>query len=75
MVRRGRPGLGIPAGPVVSRLNSEFVKALRDPQNAQRLESLGVAIIADLPDQFGAYIASESQKWRKVVIASGAKAD
>ncbi len=65
---------GIPK-PVVSRLNAEFVKALRDPQNSQRLESLGVAIIADTPEQFTSYIASESQKWRKVVVASGAKAD
>jgi tripartite-type tricarboxylate transporter receptor subunit TctC len=65
---------GIPK-PIVSRLNTEFVKALRDAQNAQRLESLGVAIIADTPEHFASYIAAESQKWRKVVAASGAKAD
>jgi len=65
---------GIPRS-VVSRLNTEFVKALRDPQNSQRLESLGVSIIADTPEQFTSYIASESQKWRKVVVASGARAD
>jgi len=67
-----------PAGtpkPIVDRLNAELVKALRDPQIAPRLESLGVAIIADSPEQFTSYIASESQKWRKVVVASGAKAD
>ena len=51
------------------------MKALRDPQNTQRLESLGVAIIADTPEHFASYIAAESQKWRKVVVASGAKAD
>jgi tripartite-type tricarboxylate transporter receptor subunit TctC len=65
---------GIPK-PVVDRLNAEFVKALRDTQNTQRLESQGLAIIADSPEQFGAYIAAEAQKWRKVVVASGAKAD
>jgi tripartite-type tricarboxylate transporter receptor subunit TctC len=71
-------GVVAPAGtpkPAIDRLNAEFVKALRDPQNAQRLESQGLAISGDTPEQFGAYIAAESQKWRKVVVASGAKAD
>ena len=65
---------GLPKS-VIDRLNAEFVKALRDPQNAQKLEAQGLAIIADTPEHFAAYIASESQKWHKVVIASGAKAD
>jgi len=60
---------------VIDRLNAEFVKALRDPQNAQKLEAQGLAIIADTPEHFAAYIASESQKWRTVVVDSGAKAD
>ena len=61
--------------PIIDRLNAEFVKALRDPQNAQKLEALGLAIAADSPEGFTTFIAAESQKWRKVVIASGAKAD
>jgi tripartite-type tricarboxylate transporter receptor subunit TctC len=65
---------GIPK-PIIDRLNAEFVKALRDPQNAQKLEAQGLAIIADTPEHFAGYVASESQKWRKVVVASGAKAD
>jgi tripartite-type tricarboxylate transporter receptor subunit TctC len=60
---------------VIDRLNAEFVKALRDTQNAARLEAQGLGIIADTPEHFAAYIAAESQKWRKVVVASGAKAD
>ena len=71
-------GVAAPAGTpkaVVDRLNMEFVKALRDPQNAQKLEALGLAIATDSPEGFAAFIAAESQKWRKVVVASGAKAD
>ncbi len=67
-----------PAGmpkPVVDRLNAEFVKALRDPQNTQKLEAQGLTIIADTPEHFASFAAAESQKWRKVVTASGAKAD
>ena len=61
--------------PVIDRLNAEFVKALRDAQNAQKLEAQGLSIIADSPEHFASYVAAESQKWRKVVTASGAKAD
>ncbi len=71
-------GVAAPAGTpkaVVDRLNMEFVKALRDPQNAQKLEALGLAMATDSPEGFAAFIAAESQKWRKVVIASGARAD
>ena len=71
-------GVAAPAGTpkaVVDRLNMEFVKALRDPQNAQKLEALGLAMATDSPEGFAAFIAAESQKWRKVVVASGAKAD
>ncbi len=71
-------GVAAPAGTpkaVVDRLNMEFVKALRDPQNAQKLDALGLAMATDSPEGFAAFIAAESQKWRKVVVASGAKAD
>ena len=30
-------------------------------------------LVGDTPDQFAAYIASEIEKWRKVVIAAGVK--
>ena len=71
-------GVAAPAGTpkaVVDRLNMEFVKALRDPQNAQKLEALGLAMATDSLEGFAAFIAAESQKWRKVVVASGARAD
>ena len=71
-------GVAAPAGTPkagVDRLNMECVKALRDPQNAQKLEALGLAMATDSPEGFAAFIAAESQKWRKVVVASGARAD
>jgi tripartite-type tricarboxylate transporter receptor subunit TctC len=60
---------------VIRRLNTEFTQALRDPQVAQRLESLGLETLADSPESFARFIASESVKWRKVVESSGAQID
>jgi tripartite-type tricarboxylate transporter receptor subunit TctC len=62
-------------GPVVEKLNGEIVKALRDPKVSEGLTKLGVTIVADRPEQFAAFMAKESRKWKEVVERSGAKVD
>ena len=59
--------------PLVARLNSEFVKALKLPDVRERLGSLGFEIAGSTPEQYASYIRSEIKKWEKVVKASGAK--
>jgi tripartite-type tricarboxylate transporter receptor subunit TctC len=59
--------------PVVTRLNTELVKALKLPDVSERLGSLGFEIAASTPEHYGNYIRSEIRKWAKVVKASGAK--
>ncbi len=61
--------------PVVQKLNAEIAKALRNPQVAERLDSLGLAIVADSPEDFARFVAVESDKMRKLVQASGARVD
>jgi len=61
--------------PVVQKLNAEIAKALRDPKVAGRLEQLGLAIVADSPEEFAKFVAAESEKMRKLVQASGARVD
>jgi len=71
-------GFVAPAGtprPVIDTLNSEMVKALRDPQVTKNLTALGVDIVANTPEEFRAFIALESKKWKDVVEKSGAKRD
>jgi tripartite-type tricarboxylate transporter receptor subunit TctC len=59
--------------PIVARLNSEFVKALKLPDVRERLSSLGFEISGSTPEFYGNYIKSEIKKWAKVVKASGAR--
>jgi tripartite-type tricarboxylate transporter receptor subunit TctC len=61
--------------PVVQKLDAEIVKALRDAKISERLEQLGLAIVADSPEEFAKFVALESDKMRKLVQASGARVD
>jgi len=60
---------------VIERLNAELARALRGPVAAERLESLGLTVVADSPDEFARFVQAESAKWRRVVQVSGARLD
>ncbi|HUQ73356.1 MAG TPA: tripartite tricarboxylate transporter substrate binding protein [Burkholderiales bacterium] len=61
--------------PIVQKLNAEIASALHNPAVAERLQALGLAIVADQPDEFARFVAAESDKMRRLVQASGAKVD
>ena len=58
---------------IINKLNMEFAKALQDPDVAQKLEAIGLKIIADQPDEFRRFIAKEAARMQKVVKAAGAQ--
>jgi tripartite-type tricarboxylate transporter receptor subunit TctC len=71
-------GFAVPAAtpkPAVQKLNAELAKALRDPKIAERFEQLGLAVVADSPEEFARFVAAESGRMRKLVEVSGARAD
>ncbi|HJZ20979.1 MAG TPA: hypothetical protein VJ226_08480, partial [Bradyrhizobium sp.] len=49
------------------KLNKSIVEALRDPTVMGRLEGLGLTVIGDKPDEFGAFIAKESARMKGIV--------
>jgi len=61
--------------PIITRLNTEIVKALNAPDLKELFFTQGLDPAPSTPEQFGAYIKSELGKWAKVIKASGAKAD
>jgi tripartite-type tricarboxylate transporter receptor subunit TctC len=58
---------------VIEKLNTSIVEALRDSTVSARLEGLGLTVIADKPDQFGAVIAKDSARMENIVKRSKAK--
>ena len=71
-------GAGVPAHTpveIVDKLNREINAGLADPRITARIIDLGATPMPGSPADFGRFVAAETEKWGKVVRASGAKAD
>ena len=69
-------GVAVPKGTpaaIVARINREVNEVLKEPKTMQRLADLGGISIAGTPAEFWALHTMETEKWAKVVKASGAK--
>ena len=71
-------GLLAPAGTpreIVTRLHSETVRILALPDVKSHYANLGMTAVSSTPEQFSAYIQSETLHWAKIVKAAGIKAE
>ena len=65
---------GLPAD-IKAKLHSAIVSALNDPQVKPKLLDLGFEIVANTPEQFTAFQASEFARWKKVIEVGKITAD
>ena len=72
---QGLVGPGGMPKPVVSRINAEFVKVLRQPDIVAKLTEQGYETVASTPEWFAQYVKSEVVKWTKVIRAAGLKGE
>ncbi len=72
-------GVFAPAGtprPIVDRLNSEFAKALKQPDlNRQLTDQLGLDIVSSSPDALQKFLLEQMARWAKVVKQYSIKGD
>ena len=71
-------GLLAPAGTpreIVLRLNSETVKALRDPQVEKTLRAGRIFPIGNTPEEFGAMMREGHAAWGRVIRETGVKGE
>ena len=60
---------------VVARLHGAMVKALRSPDIAERMNQIGFDVVASSPEEFGAFMKAEVERWTRVVSKGNIKPD
>ncbi|MBU6483787.1 MAG: tripartite tricarboxylate transporter substrate binding protein [Betaproteobacteria bacterium] len=71
-------GVMVPAGtpkPIITRLNREINAILADPEIVTRMHRLGFDLVGGTPEQFGALVRGETEKWAPVIRKIGLKID
>ena len=71
-------GVLVPTGtskPIITRLNSEFIKLLQLPDIKERLAASGFEPETSTPAEFDHYIRAEVAKWGKVVKMANLRVD
>jgi tripartite-type tricarboxylate transporter receptor subunit TctC len=58
---------------VVKRLNAETVSMTTDPQTVEKLKVLGSTPLSSTPEGFKERVASDIQRWKKLVADAGIK--
>src|SRR6267378_3829511 len=60
---------------VVAKLNDATVRALRSPEIRERMMQIGFDVVAGTPEEFGAFMKAEIERWTAVVERGGIKPD
>lgn len=71
-------GIVVPAGTpqrIIDRLHKETATILSMPEVARELNARGIEVAPSLPEQFFAYIKSETVKWTRVIHATNKRAN
>jgi tripartite-type tricarboxylate transporter receptor subunit TctC len=65
---------GTPAG-IVRRLNGELLTILKDPDILARFKQLSTDPVGNSPEEFGAFVKAELEKYARIIKAAGIKLD
>ena len=60
---------GIPA-PLLETISAEIAAVLKDPGNTANLAAGGYTVVANTPEQYGAFQRAEIARWRRVAAAA-----
>jgi len=59
----------------VAKIHGDVVKVLRDPAITEKLSGMGATAIGNEPNEFGAIMRADSEKWGKLIHEANIKAE
>jgi tripartite-type tricarboxylate transporter receptor subunit TctC len=71
-------GVSVPAKtprPIIEKLNTDFVRAVKSPDLRDRLVAQGADPVGNTPEQYTAFVQNEMSKWARVIKAAGIKGE
>ena len=60
---------------IVGKLNKALLDAMKDPEVAKRVETIGAEPVGSTPDELARHLALESERWTKLITERGIKLD
>jgi tripartite-type tricarboxylate transporter receptor subunit TctC len=60
---------------LVARIQRDIARVVNQPEDRERLVNMGVDIIANTPEEFGAFLRSEIVRYAKVIKDAGIKVE
>jgi tripartite-type tricarboxylate transporter receptor subunit TctC len=61
--------------PVIEKLHSLLITAMKDPEVRKRMADFGFEPIGNTPEEFGAFVKEDIARWAKLVKETGAKVE
>ena len=56
---------------IIDKVSADLAKTLADKEVKEKLGNLGVEAVHSTPEQFGAFLVSENQRWGKLIKEAG----
>ena len=71
-------GLVTPAavpGAIIARIHTDVVKVLQDATISEKLSAMGATAVGNTPEQFGAAMRADSEKWARLIREASIRAE
>src|SRR5438034_632910 len=60
---------------IVGKIHADVTKVLQDAGVSERLAAMGATAVGSTPEQFGAVMRADSEKWAKLIREAGIRAE
>ena len=60
---------------IINKLNNEMVKSIGQPDAREKISGVGADIVGNSPEEFAAFIRTETEKYARIVKAASIKVD